>query len=671
MKRLLVMLSLLLLVAGCGGSREEFVFTGPPIAPPAAVLTGLTITPDYNGIVQGQTLQYTATAAFSNGTQQDVTSTVAWTSSNAAAASISGTGLATGLTPGASTISATLQGFTDTADLSVSVLTTAFALDATGTNLVSFSTATPGSTTTLAIRGLAAGDVLVGLDFRPQNNFLYGLGFNAASGDLTLYCVSTQSAPAPNNGSVFATAVGAANDDTFPAGTTFGFDFNPAVDRLRVVASNGQNRRLNPNTGTYVNAADGALNGGSSSADGSAYTNSVANASVTTLYALDSATSSIFIQNPPNDGALTAPLQIRDDGALVAFGPETGFDIPFGVNTATSNSAPAAGEALAALNVGGTSRLYSINLVDGEAHDLGAIGNGAALRGLALQTTQPGAPALALNTAGTSLVRFNTASPGTTVTTDPLSLTAGETLVGLDWRPATGQLIAMGVNPTTDTGTLYRADPQTGGVLTPLGGAGLWSLQDANNVTIDLPDPATAGYGFDFNPTVDRIRVTTSTGLNFRLNPVTGTAVDGNPNVAGNQPDGNINGAATGVSGAAYTNSFATAPTEGVTTLYAIDASTDSLFIQNPPNNGTEVLQGVITLGGTTLNFSDVNGFDIQSNVLVSSNNSAASGRALALLNVAGVNNLYSINLADRVATLLGAVNAARALAVGNAGTNP
>ena len=45
------------------------------------------------------------------------------------------------------------------------------------------------------------------------------------------------------------------------SGTAFGFDFNPTVDRIRVVSDTGQNLRLNPDTGA-VAAVDGALNQG-------------------------------------------------------------------------------------------------------------------------------------------------------------------------------------------------------------------------------------------------------------------------------------------------------------------------------------------------------------------------------------------------------------------------
>ena len=98
---------------------------------------------------------------------------------------------------------------------------------------------------------------------------------------------------------------------------------------------------------------------------------------------------------------------------------------------------------------------------------------------------------------------------------------------------------------------------------------------------VDFPDPATSGYGIDFNPTVDRLRVVTSTGLNFRVNPITGLPATATPY-------GNINGSGvTGVSATAYTNSYTQALTGGVTTLYTLDAASNSLYIQTPPNNGT------------------------------------------------------------------------------------
>ena len=54
--------------------------------------------------------------------------------------------------------------------------------------------------------------------------------------------------------------------------------------------------------------------------------------------------------------------------------------------------------------------------------------------------------------------------------------------------------------------------------------------------------------------------MTTGTGLNFRVNPATGAPIDGDAVSPGTQTDGAVNGlpgGSTGVTGAAYTNSFA------------------------------------------------------------------------------------------------------------------
>ena len=121
------------------------------------------------------------------------------------------------------------------------------------------------------------------------------------------------------------------------------------------------------------------------------------------------------------------------------------------------------GSAFAVLNVGGTTGLYSINLVDATATLVGPVGSGAtAVQGLAIQSDLGGTPAVSLDKNATSLVRFNTSIPGTSVSAPISGLVAGEKLVGIDFRPQTGQLYGLGIDHTTDTGTIYLIDPQTG-----------------------------------------------------------------------------------------------------------------------------------------------------------------------------------------------------------------
>src|SRR4051812_19964796 len=103
-------------------------------------------------------------------------------------------------------------------------------------------------------------------------------------------------------------------------------------------------------------------------------------------------------------------------------------------------------------------------------------------------------------TDGPSLVRVDTNS--TTTTSAPTTVTGMqplETLVGIDQRPATGQLYGIG-----STGRVYVLDPMSGAA-TALG-----------TVAPFTPDGA-AFFGTDINPAADRIRLVSSTEQNVRL----------------------------------------------------------------------------------------------------------------------------------------------------------
>jgi Ca2+-binding RTX toxin-like protein len=541
-------------------------------------------------------------------------------------------------------------------------LATAFGLS--GTNLLSFDTASPTITQTIAITNVTGGETLVGIDFRPQNGHLYALGVGAA-GAGTLYNVSIRTGVATIVGSAGSVTPTAPMPDPSLATSGFGLDFNPLVDRIRIITSAGQSFVVDPNTGLVVANAP-TLNGGTTTADGTSYTNNQPNTIATTEYTIDSASDRLYLQNPAT--SLTTAI---GTGIGFDFTRVNGFDIPTGVNAATTNTPVASGTAFAILNVGGTTGLYSINLVSGAGTFVGNVGNGTtAVQGMAIQNDLGGIPAIALDAAGPNLVRTNTATPGTTTTVAITGINASETVVGIDFRPQTGQLFGLGINGPGNTGTLYRIDPQTG-TATAIGTVGSIAFVDAAAAPVDLPDPATAGYGFDFNPTVDRVRVTTSTGLSFRVNPNTGAPVDGDlggaaGSVAGSNPDGNINGSgATGVSGAAYTNSFGQVLTGGATTLYTLDAAGNQLLIQNPPNAGTQTTPVPITLGGSPLDFTNVNGFDIPASVSVATSNSPATGFGFATLTVAGVTKVFRINLSTGVATDLGTVGAGAASLAG------
>jgi hypothetical protein len=81
------------------------------LAATTAKLQSITIAPLSATVTAGETLQWTATGLFSDGTIQDVTTSVRWSSSSTAVATIgASSGLATGISQGTATITATQGG---------------------------------------------------------------------------------------------------------------------------------------------------------------------------------------------------------------------------------------------------------------------------------------------------------------------------------------------------------------------------------------------------------------------------------------------------------------------------------------------------------------------------------------------------------------------------------
>ncbi len=199
-------------------------------------------------------------------------------------------------------------------------------------------------------------------------------------------------------------------------------------------------------------------------------------------------------------------------------------------------------------------------------------------------------PAVAFALSGTNLLSFDTANPATTQTTAISGVNGSEVLVGIDFRPQNGHLYGLGVNATSNTGTLYNISTRTG-FASAVGTTGSIAFTTDGSITVDLPDPATFGYGFDFNPAADRIRVVAGS-LNFRVNPNTGQGIDGDNDtgspVTGTNPDGNIDiiGSPFPANAVAYTNNQ---PNTTITTLYTLArvGSNDELAIQNTPNSGS------------------------------------------------------------------------------------
>jgi Domain of unknown function (DUF4394) len=431
-----------------------------------------------------------------------------------------------------------------------------------------------------AVTNLKAGERLVGIDYRPLTGRLYGIGSTNQ-----VYVIDVDKGFASPVGAPFTPAL---------TGTEFGVDFNPQADRIRVVSNAGQNLRINPDTGAAINDmplayAPADRNAGKTpNVVGAAYTNNVARATSTVLNDIDSAIDTLVTQAPPNNGTLNTvgPLG-TDTGDLV------GFDISSGDSKVTRRlrslfNQPSADIALAALqrpNDG--SRLFTVDLTTGRADDQGALLTGEAVRDIAIPIDAPELQEVYALTPANQLLGFK-ASNAKRIRSqiDVTGLQSGESLVGVDFRPATGRLYGVG-----STSRVYVIDPVTGTAVA-IGAAPFTPALDGTE------------FGVDFNPQVDRLRVVSNTGQNLRIHPDTGAVASNDTRLAFASNDRNA-GRTPSVVGAAYTNNF---PGTTSTVLNDIDSQLDVLATQAPPNDGT-----LNTIGNLGVDTGDLVGFDIAS----------------------------------------------------------
>jgi Domain of unknown function (DUF4394)/PEP-CTERM motif len=213
--------------------------------------------------------------------------------------------------------------------------------------IVTFDSSTPMTiASSFAITGLTAGDTLLGIDLRPANALIYGVSQTGRVYTLTTTGIA----------SLITTL------STIPNGNSFGVDFNPVPDRLRIISNTGQNLRANLAGGaTTIDTSITNGGGGAISLQGTAYTNSVPGGptpATTVIYGIDSVTDALMTSAAPNGGVYTTVGAL---GVGLTAQNLAGFDI----SGATG---------IAYLNI--DSAFYAVNLSTGAATFIDTIGSG-------------------------------------------------------------------------------------------------------------------------------------------------------------------------------------------------------------------------------------------------------------------------------------------------------
>ncbi|HEY8607916.1 MAG TPA: DUF4394 domain-containing protein [Noviherbaspirillum sp.] len=227
-----------------------------------------------------------------------------------------------------------------------------------------------------SLQGLMSGDSLVGIDFRVQDGGLYGVTRTGG-----IYVIDQTTAQAKKVSQLTVAL----------EGNSFGVDFNPAADRLRIVSDSGQNLRHNVNSGGATLVDDSldypaatALNNVGPTATGvsaSAYTNNDLEATTaTTLYNIDGNLDQLALQSPPNDGTLAAVGKL---------GTDAGAEVSFDIYSMVRDGAAVGIEGLASIaSDTGMSTLYRVNLANGRLQPVGNFANQNKVIGIAIPLVQ-------------------------------------------------------------------------------------------------------------------------------------------------------------------------------------------------------------------------------------------------------------------------------------------
>jgi hypothetical protein len=457
----------------------------------------------------------------------------------------------------------------------------------TGHIIYTFDTSAPTveiSHRAINITKLQPGESELAIDLRPATGQVYMLGSTSR-----LYVVD------PADGTPVAIAATAFTPAL--SGTAFAMEFDPATDTIRVISNTGQNLRLHPDTGAVI-AVDTPLNPGTPGLAGLAYSNNHAGATAATLYGIDATTDQLVLIGTPGNGTVTpiGPLGVDTTG-------DVGFDI-------TAND----GVAFATLRTGGISRLYTINLNNGTATLVNTVFSGD-IRSFTVLSR--GVPMLAVRNGGTELIRFHSSTPQTIRGSAPITgLQAGETILGIDVRPANGQVYGVG-----STSRLYRINAITGAAL-----------------AVGLPfSPALSGtrFGVDFDPTNDRLRVVSDNEQNLSVDADTGVATAQTP----------LNGFGGSISSAAFSSNVDGAQ---FPTMFIIDPLAGRLGSLSSPDDGT--VTNLASLGIPVL-FTEAH-FDI----------STYDDGGFAALNPNNDAGLYTIDLLSGQARLIGSIGTGAAV---------
>ena len=399
----------------------------------APMLQSITISAPASSIATGGSDQFTAIGTYTDGSTQNLTSSVTWSSSNLAAASISGAGLAAGVAPGGSNISAVLNG----------VASNVFVLTVTGTSatLQAISITAPnsslatGSSETLTATGTFSNGTTQNLTNSASWASSNPSAVSIASGALARAAGVGQSA-------ISATQAGITGSVTISATATISGNVSPAASGAGTTVSLG-------GAATATTTADANGNYSFTILSDGVYTVTPGKS----LYSFSPANLSVTVNNANVSGAnfTVAPGTLSVSPSTFAFG-----NVNVGASsqiqatlTASGGDVTVTNDSISGSGFGISGITFPTTIASGKSASFSVT--------FAPTSTGSATATLSLSNGTNTLNTANLSGSGAGLNVTPANLNFGQVLDGSASSPQTLALNAVGSNVTVTSDALAQS----------------------------------------------------------------------------------------------------------------------------------------------------------------------------------------------------------------------
>ena len=276
-------------------------------------------------------------------------------------------------------------------------------------NLIFFDSYNPGHITNmLSLNGMASGQAMMAIAYRPKTRTLYGIAYNGSTKQYQLYSIDEATGNVTAVGGASSIDLGTSNSGNVA------FSFNPVTDRIQLMGTSSTaaniNAQINPDNGTLtldssVYYATGDVNASTtlSNMGSLAFTNGYNNTSSTQMWGIDNKTGALVRFNGGSHSNMSTMFDLTSaiDGALGSSTYNNGLMDMYYDSVSSSDmvylASNAYGNGAGSTADNNYSQFTTLNTTSGTTGSYRSVGYGTPVKSMAVRKQYSGAPTAVSN----------------------------------------------------------------------------------------------------------------------------------------------------------------------------------------------------------------------------------------------------------------------------------